>query len=324
MYKKDAICKSYFANYRNSKIFHVSIFSSIINGIERYHLLINDSSNKITTAHPFTVKKSLDSNGKYKYDVDNDFAPKEVYFYKPLPIFNANINNHAISLNNLFTDTSYHGNINIINEYINECNRIRGNSFIRNLSPDKKDQINNANIILKQNMFDELEIYANDNNYDLTIEQKLRLANDSASNLIDLYRTKSTSNPNQNVSLGNNEINNSIEMVLNSEQTEYNRQNNIFDFNLNKKLLSNSQSLNSEDIKKSSTMLKDNVKSTELTTSEIDNFINDLLRYKNSNPSSKFTFNASSANVKDVLENISKHKDLDTIFKDICDVFLFK
>ena len=169
--------------------------------------------------------------------MDKDFAPKEVYFYKPLLIFNTNINNHVTSLNNLFTDTSNHGNINIINNYLNECNRIRGNSVIKNLSPDEKEQITNANTILKQCMFDKLEIYANDNNYDLTLEQKLRLANDIASKLIDLYRTKSNSNPNQNVSFSNNEINNNIEMVLNSGQTEYNHQNNIFDFNLIKKFV---------------------------------------------------------------------------------------
>ncbi|ORY39807.1 hypothetical protein LY90DRAFT_672361 [Neocallimastix californiae] len=79
--KCDHICKSYFANHHSSKTFHISIFKSIINGVERYHLLINDSYNKITTAHPITVKKSLDSKGNCEYTVDNDFAPKEVYFY---------------------------------------------------------------------------------------------------------------------------------------------------------------------------------------------------------------------------------------------------
>jgi len=44
------ICKSYFANHSISKNIHFSIFKSIINGIERYHLLINDSLNKVTTA----------------------------------------------------------------------------------------------------------------------------------------------------------------------------------------------------------------------------------------------------------------------------------
>ena len=53
---------------RSSKTFHVSIFKSIINGIERYHILINDSSNKITTTHPIIVKRSSDSSGKYKYE----------------------------------------------------------------------------------------------------------------------------------------------------------------------------------------------------------------------------------------------------------------
>jgi len=48
------------------------------------------------------------------------------------------------------------------------------------------------------------------------LNKKLRLANNIASNLIDLYISKSNSNPNQNVSFSNNEINNSIEMVLNS------------------------------------------------------------------------------------------------------------
>ncbi|KAL6590721.1 hypothetical protein LY90DRAFT_678916 [Neocallimastix californiae] len=315
--KSDDICKSYFENHNSSKTFHVSIFKSIINGIERYHLLINDSYNKITTAHPITVKKKLNKDGKYEYEVDTNFAPKEVYFYKPLPIFNTNINSHVTSLNNLFTDTSNHGNNDIINDYLNECNRIRGNSVIRNLSSGEKEQINTANILLKQYMFDKLETYANDNNYDLTIEQKLRLANNIASNLIDLYIKKSNSNPNQNVSFSNNEINNSIEIVLNSEQTEYNRQNNIFDFNLIKNLLSKNPSLNSEDITKLSTMLKDNVKSSKLTTSEIDNFINDLQRHINSNPGTQFTFNASNTNVENVLNEILKRKDLDTIFKDL-------
>jgi len=78
--KSDDICKSYFENHNSSKTFHVSIFKSIINGIERYHLLINDSYNKITTAHPITVKKKLNKDGKYEYEVDTNFAPKEVYF----------------------------------------------------------------------------------------------------------------------------------------------------------------------------------------------------------------------------------------------------
>ncbi|KAG4086031.1 hypothetical protein H8356DRAFT_1373602 [Neocallimastix lanati (nom. inval.)] len=290
--KNDDICKSYFTNHPSSKTFHVSIFKSIINGIERYHLLINDSYNKITTVHPITVIKSLSSDGKYEYEVDKDFSPKEVYFYKPLPIFNTNINSHVTSLNNLFTDSSNQGNNDIINDYLNECNRIRGNSIIRNLSSDEKEQINTTNILLKQYMFDKLETYENDNNYDLTIEQKLRLANNIASNLIDLYISKSNSNPNQNVSFSNNEINN--------KQTEYNRQNNIFDFNLIKNLFSTKPSLNSEDITKLSTMLKGNVKSSKLTTSEIDNFINDLQRHINSNPA-----------------KISNRNNLNTIFKDL-------
>jgi len=53
-------------------------------------------------------------------------------------------------------------------------------------------------------------------------------------------------------------------------------------------LFSTKPSLNSEDITKLSTMLKGNVKSSKLTTSEIDNFINDLQRHINSNPGTEF------------------------------------
>ncbi|KAL6631238.1 hypothetical protein U3516DRAFT_738061 [Neocallimastix sp. 'constans'] len=45
-------------------------------------------------------------------------------------------------------------------------------------------------------------------------------------------------------------------------------------------------------------MLKDDVRSSKLTTSEIDNFINDLQRHINSNPGIKFTINASNQNVE--------------------------
>ena len=70
-------------------------------------------------------------------------------------------------------------------------------------------------------------------------------------------------------------------------------------------MFSKNPSLNSEDITKLSSMLKDDVRSSKLTTSEIDNFINDLQRHINSNPGIKFTINASNQNVEKVLNEIS-------------------
>jgi len=171
--------------------------------------------------------------------------------------------------------------------------------------------------MLKQDMFDLLENYAQDNGYDLTVEQRLRLSNNIGSDLIDTYRKKANSNPTQVTSFSNVEINDSIEKVLQSEQIEYNRQNNIFDFNLIKKILSNSQSLKSEDITNLSDMLKNNINPSKLTTTEINNFVNDLQRYINSNPSTDFTFSGSNANIKNVLNDIFNRDNLNDIFKDI-------
>ena len=314
--KKDAICKSYFMN-RNESSIHFSIFKSIINGVERYHLLINDPSLKITIAHPITMIKK-DDNGNISYELDKNFAPKEVYFYKPLSIFdnNNNLNSHVTSLYNVFTSANADNN-NIILNYSNKCDQIRGNLIFSQLSSAQKIQFNNINTLLKQDIFDKLKEYSDNNNYDLTVEQRLRLSNNIASKIIDLYKIKINSTPNQNVLFSNIEINDIIKEVLATEQTEYNRQNNIFDFNLIKKLLSRSQSLTDNEIVKLSNMLKNNVKSDVLSETEIDNFENDLHQHINSNPNTEFTFNGANVNIKTVLENISNRNGLVNIFNDI-------
>jgi len=138
--REDALCKSYFVRHNNDKLINFNIFKSIINGIERYHLLINDGD-KLTTAHPITVIKTIVNNGDDEYKIDENFAPKEVYFYKPLSIFDNNnndLNNHATSFTQLFTGANSYSNTNIFLNYLNKCEQIRGSSNFDNLSRDEK------------------------------------------------------------------------------------------------------------------------------------------------------------------------------------------